>query len=205
MARRPADRLDTVELIMEQWRRERPDVDVSALAVFGRMHRAFLRYATLLNEVFERYDINMAAFDVLATLLRSGPPYRRTAGELAGIALVTTGGITLRLDRLEKAGLVVRERDPADRRVVHARLTDAGLALINEVVAVHFANEKRMLAGLTEAESERLARLLAKLERSLQHAEQTAQAPEEDQEPEEGAADARPASPGGSRAARPQR
>jgi len=171
MARRPIDRSDTVDLISEQWRRERPDVDVSGLAVFGRLHRGFLRYTALLAEVFERHGINMAAFDVLATLLRSGPPYRRTAGELAEISLVSTGGVTLRLDRLEKAGLITRERDPQDRRVVHARLTDEGLELTNAVVAEHFANEQRMLAGLTETERRQLARLLGKLERSLEQAE----------------------------------
>ncbi|MFC9977289.1 MarR family winged helix-turn-helix transcriptional regulator [Spirillospora sp. NPDC127200] len=171
MARRPIDRSDTVDLIIEQWRRERPDVDVSGLAVFGRLHRGFLRYTALLAEVFERHGINMAAFDVLATLLRSGPPYRRTAGELAEISLVSTGGVTLRLDRLEKAGLITRERDPQDRRVVHARLTDEGLELTNAVVAEHFANEQRMLAGLSEAERRQLARLLGKLERSLEQAE----------------------------------
>ncbi|MFB4319500.1 MarR family winged helix-turn-helix transcriptional regulator [Actinomadura sp. 21ATH] len=171
MARKAADRADTVDLIIEQWQRERPDVDVSGLAVFGRMHRGFLRYSMLLGEVFDRHGINMAAFDVLATLLRSGPPYRKTAGELAGISLVSTGGVTLRLDRLEKAGLVVRERDPDDRRVVYARLTERGLELTNAVVSDHFANERRMLAGLSETEQRQLARLLSRLERSLETAE----------------------------------
>ncbi|GAA4089163.1 MULTISPECIES: MarR family winged helix-turn-helix transcriptional regulator [Actinomadura] len=171
MARRSVDRPDTVDLIIEQWRRERPDVDVSGLAVFGRLHRGFLRYHALIDEVFDRYGLNMAAFDVLTALRRSGPPYRKTAGELAAISLLSTGGITLRLDRLEKAGLVVRERDPDDRRVVHARLTDEGLAVIDRAVADHFANERRMLAGLSETEQRQLARLLSRLERSLEVAE----------------------------------
>ncbi|RJL24417.1 MarR family winged helix-turn-helix transcriptional regulator [Bailinhaonella thermotolerans] len=165
-----ADRPDPVEAILAQWRRERPDVDVSPLAVFGRLHRSFLRYQDRISEVFDRYGITMAAFDVLAALRRSGPPYRRTAGELAEITLVTSGGLTLRIDRLEAAGLVVRERDPADRRVVHARLTKEGLALVDEVVEAHFANEREMLAGLTEPERRRLSALLAKLERSLDQA-----------------------------------
>lgn len=164
-------RPDPVEAILAQWGRERPDVDVSALAVFGRLHRGFLRYQTLLGEVFEAHGITMAAFDVLATLLRSGPPYRRTAGELANVSLVSTGGITQRLDRLEAMGLVTRERDPQDRRVVYACLTDKGVAVTNTVVEDHFANELRMLSGLTEAERRQLAKLLAKLERSLEAAD----------------------------------
>jgi DNA-binding MarR family transcriptional regulator len=158
-------------MIIDQWHRERPDVDVSALAVFGRLHRGYQRYTMLLTEVFERHGITMAAFDVLATLRRTGPPYRRTAGELAGISLVSTGGVTLRLDRLEKAGLITRERDAEDRRVVHAQLTALGMEVTDRVVEDHFANERRMLSGLTETERKQLARLLGKLERSLEAAE----------------------------------
>lgn len=170
MAGKPGER-DQVDAIIEQWGRERPGMDVSALAVFGRLHRGYLLYQTLLAEVFERHGIGMAAFDVLATLLRSGPPYRRTAGELAEISLVSTGGITQRLDRLEAAGLVVRERDPEDRRVVYACLTDKGRELTIAVTEDHFANELRMLSGLSEPEHRQLAKLLRKLERSLREAE----------------------------------
>ena len=167
---RPAQQ-DPVDIIVSQWEHEIPDLDVSALAVFGRLHRGYVRYAAALGEVFGRYGINMASFDVLAALRRSGPPYRRTAGDLAGIGLITTGGLTLRLDRLEQAGLITRERDTADRRVVYAQLTEAGLELTGQVAREHFANELRMLAGLSKSERTQLADLLAKLERSLIDAE----------------------------------
>lgn len=167
--RPPGD--DPVDVIISQWEREIPGMDVSALAVFGRLHRGYVRYAALLSDVFEKHGINMASFDVLAALRRSGPPYRRTAGELAGIGLITTGGLTLRLDRLEQAGLITRERDTADRRVVYAQLTDAGLTLTGQVAQEHFANELRMLSGLSKSERAQLAGLLAKLENSLIDAE----------------------------------
>lgn len=170
-ARKTAGRRDAVDAIMTQWQRELPDLDVSALAVFGRLHRGYLRYATLIGPVFDRHGISMAAFDVLAALRRSGLPYRRTAGELANIGLVTTGGVTLRLDRLEAAGLIVRERDTSDRRVVYAQLTADGLELTECVAREHFSNEQHMLAGLTEAERRQLADLLGKLEGSLQAAQ----------------------------------
>lgn len=171
MTRSPGEARDTVDVLLSQWEREIPDQDFTALAVFGRLHRSYHRYAVLISEVFERYGINMAQFDVLTALRRSGEPYRRTAGELASLGLITTGGLTLRLDRLEKAGLIVRERDTEDRRVVYAQLTGAGLKLINEVARAHFTNELRMLSGLTAPEREQLAALLAKLERSLLDAE----------------------------------
>ncbi|WP_406322672.1 MarR family winged helix-turn-helix transcriptional regulator [Streptomyces sp. NBC_01637] len=173
MTRRASSSPDAVDLILEQWKRELPSLDASPMEVLGRLHRSFLRYQGLLSDLFDCFDLNMAAFDVLAALRRSGPPYRRTAGELADISLVTTGGITLRLDRLEKAGLVTRERDPGDRRVVYARLTDRGIEIADVVAVAHFANEERMLAELTGAERRQLGRLLGKLERSLETAERT--------------------------------
>ena len=90
----------------------------------------------------------MAGFDVLTALRRSGAPFRRTAGELADSGLISSAGVTLRIDRLEKDGLILRERDPQDRRVVHSRLTDEGLSTIDELFSEHLENERRMLAGL---------------------------------------------------------
>jgi DNA-binding MarR family transcriptional regulator len=167
MARRDPVRPDAVDAILEQWRREMPEVDARPMALFGRIHRVFLRYQVHITEVFSSYGINAAAFDLLAALRRHGSPYRQTAGALAESALITSGGISLRVDRLEKAGLVIRERDEVDKRVVYVQLTDAGLALIEEVVAAHFANEKELLVGLTASERRQLAQLLSRLERSI--------------------------------------
>ncbi|MQY28693.1 MarR family winged helix-turn-helix transcriptional regulator [Nocardia aurantia] len=171
MTRKSAPDRDAVDHIVGQWNEQWPALDVSPLEVFGRMHRSYLRYQTSLAAVFEKHGINMAAFDVLAALRRSGPPYRMTSGQLAETALVTTGGTTLRVDRLEKAGLVERERDPDDRRIVYARLTDAGKQVLEQTAAEHFANESRMLAGLTTDERHQLAGLLRKLEQSIVTAE----------------------------------
>jgi DNA-binding MarR family transcriptional regulator len=158
---------DAVDDIVSQWNRQWPELDVSALHVFGRLHRTYLRYQASLAAVFEQHGINMASFDVLAALRRSGPPYRMTSGQLAESSLVTTGGITLRVDRLEKAGLVVRERDPDDRRVVYARLTDEGLRVVDTTAEAHFGNESRMLANLSQDKRKQLARLLLELEHSI--------------------------------------
>lgn len=162
---------DGVDLIIEQWRHTRPDVDVSAMAVFGRLHRSFYRYQAQIATVFEAHGINMAAFDVLSALRRSGPPYRVTAGALAQQTLVTSGGVTLRVKRLEADGLVTRERDAEDGRVVYVQLTESGLELIDAVVDEHFGNEKQMLMGLSSPEQRQLATLLSKVERSLELAE----------------------------------
>lgn len=69
--------------------------------------------------------------------------------------------------KLEAAGLVRRERDADDRRVVYIGLTEKGLTVTDRVVEAHFANERGMLAGLTQTERAQLAKLLSRLEHSL--------------------------------------
>ena len=158
---------DAVASIIEDWARERPELDTAPLEVLARLHRTFLRYNTKLTSAIERHGLAVAGFDVLTALRRAGAPYRLTAGQLADSGLVSSAGVTLRIDRLEKDGLIVRERDADDRRVVYSRLTDAGLAKVDEVFAEHLDNERRMLGELSPAECRQLARLLGKLERSI--------------------------------------
>lgn len=160
---------DGVDAIIGQWRAVRPELDVSGMAVFGPLHRAFLLYRMQIAEIFERHGTNEAGFDVLASLRRA-PDFRRTAGELAAETLVTTGGLTLRVKRLEEAGLVSRQRDETDARVVYVTLTDEGRRLVDEVSDAHFENELEMLAGLTVKQRETLGDLLVALESSLREA-----------------------------------
>ncbi|TWP34678.1 MarR family winged helix-turn-helix transcriptional regulator [Leekyejoonella antrihumi] len=159
---------DLVDLILDQWHRETPDLDVSSIAVLGRLHRADLRYQALVADELGRFGLSTAAFDVLMSLRRSGPTYRRTAGELAEVGLITSGGLTQRIDRLERDGLVERTKEPGDRRKVFIQLTDSGRKLIDEVLQAHFTEQNQMLAGLTQTEHRQLAKLLARLEVSLE-------------------------------------
>ncbi|WP_405782153.1 MarR family winged helix-turn-helix transcriptional regulator [Streptomyces sp. NBC_00859] len=158
---------DAVASIVGDWARERPELDTAPLEVLARLHRTFLRYSARLTTAIDRHGLSVAGFDVLTALRRAGAPYRLTAGQLADSGLVSSAGVTLRIDRLEKDGLIVRERDADDRRVVYSRLTDAGLAKADEVFAEHLDNDRRMLGGLTPAECRQLARLLSRLERSI--------------------------------------
>ncbi|MFD3651882.1 MarR family winged helix-turn-helix transcriptional regulator [Streptomyces sp. NPDC058620] len=153
--------------MIEDWARERPELDTTPLEVLARLHRSFLRCSTRLTTSIDRHGLSVAGFDVLTALRRSGAPYRLTAGQLADSGLVSSAGVTLRIDRLGKDGLIVRERDADDRRVVYSRLTDKGLATVDTVFAEHLDNERRMLGGLSPSECRRLARLLRKLEESI--------------------------------------
>ncbi len=167
----PKKSSDLVDLILEQWSREAPDLDASSVAVLGRLHRCDVRYQSLVAQGLEPYGLGPASFDVLTSLRRSGPDHRRTAGELAEIGLITTGGLTQRINRLETDGLVERIRDDGDRRLVYIQLTGKGLQLIDQIIRTHFAWQDSMLVGLSKAEIVQLATLLGRLEVSLEVAE----------------------------------
>ncbi|TIM67601.1 MAG: MarR family transcriptional regulator, partial [Mesorhizobium sp.] len=116
-----------------------------------------------LAPLFARFGLQSGEFDVLATLRRSGSPYALTPTALYEATMVTSGAMTNRLDRLEKSGLIMRGPHPNDRRGVVVQLTEKGLALVDEAVAAHVANEHEILSGLTRTEQDTLARLLEKL------------------------------------------
>ncbi|UCI10118.1 MarR family winged helix-turn-helix transcriptional regulator [Mesorhizobium sp. B1-1-8] len=160
--------MDRAAKAIEQWHRERPDLDVSPMGVIGRLNEASSLIARdRLAPVFARFGLQSGEFDVLATLRRSGEPYALTPTELYEATMVTSGAMTARLDRLEKAGLIERAPHPTDRRGIVVQLTEKGLALINEALAAHVSNEHQIVAGLTRSEREMLANLLAKLIASL--------------------------------------
>ncbi|MGI5330627.1 MarR family winged helix-turn-helix transcriptional regulator [Actinomadura nitritigenes] len=166
---------DEVDEIVDQWGRERPDVSADPIAVFGRIPRINMAQRAILGAVHERHGLTLAAFDVLANLRRSGEPHRKTAGELAESSLLTSGGITFRLDKMEADGLIRRTRSQGDRRVVYAELTDLGLAKIDDVFADHLATEHRMLELLDDDEKAQLASLLRKLGASIAHSTRPAE------------------------------
>lgn len=159
---------DGVDEILEQWARERPDLDASPMGVIGRISRLSRLFEQEIQQLFEAYGLHRGEFDVLATLRRAGAPYRLNPTELSTALMVSSGGMTNRLDRLEKAGLVARQPDPDDRRGTQVGLTEEGLRLIDAAVAEHVANEHRLLGALSAAEREELAGLLRKLLRSLE-------------------------------------
>ncbi|MEW1862680.1 MarR family transcriptional regulator [Streptomyces sp. NPDC088194] len=163
----PAAARDHVDLVLDQWSRRRPDLDASPMAVIGRLKRLTRLLEGELRRVFAEHGLDAASFDVLATLRRSDPPHHLTPAQLMQAAMVTSGAVSQRLDRLEAADLVARSRSAADARVVHVRLTDQGRALIDEALPAHVANEHRLLAALDTDERDALADALRTLLLSL--------------------------------------
>jgi DNA-binding MarR family transcriptional regulator len=161
-----ADR-DGVDLILEQWRRERPDLDHSPIGVIGRISRLARELEQELERVYREHGLEPGWHDVLATLRRHGAPYQLRPSEFSSALMLTSSGTTKRLDRLERAGLITRTPDPQDRRGIIITLTRAGLKLIDAVTEAHLENERRLLGALSDAERRRLADLLRKLQLGL--------------------------------------
>ncbi|MDO1585418.1 MarR family winged helix-turn-helix transcriptional regulator [Rhizobium oryzicola] len=156
--------MDRASKAADQWARERPDLDTSAMLLLGRLGEAALVIMREhLNPVFAAFGLQPGEFDVLATLRRSGAPYALTPTDLYEAAMISSGSMTNRIDRLEKAQLVLRQPNPSDKRGTLVALTPQGLALIDRAVEVHVVNQKAVLAGLTESERAALSALLEKL------------------------------------------
>lgn len=156
--------MNKIKLVTSQWQREMPQLDLLPMKVIGNLGKA-TRLVTrdYLDPFFKSHGLQLGEFDVLATLRRSGAPYELAPTQLFEALLISSGGMTNRLDRLEKSGLIARAPNPQDRRGTLVLLTEEGLALMNRIVPLHVENEARSLSNLSREEQETLDRLLEKL------------------------------------------
>jgi DNA-binding MarR family transcriptional regulator len=162
-----SDGQDGVDQIVEQWRRERPELDHSPIGIVGRISRLARELEARLEPVYRDHGLEPGWHDLLATLRRHGAPYRLRPTDLTNASMLTSSGTTKRLDKLEQAGLIARSPDPDDRRGTLITLTEAGRELIDALTPAHLDNERDILAGLTQDDQRRLADLLRKLQLSL--------------------------------------
>ncbi|MFF0479925.1 MarR family winged helix-turn-helix transcriptional regulator [Streptomyces sp. NPDC004435] len=155
---------DPVDAIAAQWAVVRPDLDTLPMEVFGRIYRLAAAMRGRVDKAYAPYGMGLGEFDVLATLRRSGAPYTLSPRELTATLMITTGGMTGRLDKLEKAGLLTRSPDPHDRRGLRVTLTERGRELVDQAVGAGLERQREALEGaLTEEEAEQLTGLLRKL------------------------------------------
>jgi DNA-binding MarR family transcriptional regulator len=160
---------DHVDEVLAQWAAERPDLDTSPVAVVARIGRAARYLDAGVEAALRAHGLTRESFDVLATLRRSGPPYRLSPTALYRSLMRTSGAITHRVGILERAGVVRRVPDPADGRGLLVELTAAGQRAVDGVVERHLANERRLLAPLDDAQQEALAGLLRILLAAYEH------------------------------------
>ncbi len=162
------DGMDAVDRIIEQWRAERPDLDPGAKAITGRIVRLSNLMQRRFAESFAEFGLSEGDYGLLVPLRRAGDPYELTPTALARSRMITSGGLTPALDRLEKRDWIERRPNPEDRRGTLVRLTSTGLDLVDEAMARHATAEQELLAALGPSDRDRLAELLRELLISLE-------------------------------------
>jgi DNA-binding MarR family transcriptional regulator len=155
-------REDHVARLIEQRRAIMPDVPLDGMEVLSRARRLTLLSRPAIETVFANHGLDTGEFDVLATLRRSGQPSVRPT-ELYRDLMVSSGGMTDRLRRLEQAGLIDRVACDEDKRSKHVRLSDKGKAVIDAAFKQDMELERVLLSALTSEDQSMLADLLAKL------------------------------------------
>jgi DNA-binding MarR family transcriptional regulator len=158
---------DHIDQIVAQWRRERPDLDTAPMEIVGRLFRATALADAALGPPLAAFGLQPGWSDLLAALRRSGRPYELNPTDLMRATMLTSGGITKRLDRLAEAGFVERRPDPGDRRATLVRLTRRGRAVIDRAMVAHLANQERLLGALNGEQRRELEELLRALLRGL--------------------------------------
>jgi len=166
-----SDVQDHVDEIVGQWRNERPDLDVAPLALYGRLFRVVHLSDEALARGLSQHGLQTGWFNLLAALRRAGAPCELNPTQLMRATLISSSGMTKRLDRMEAEGLIERRPDPDDRRGTRIRLTRRGKNVIDRALETHVANEARLLSTLTEDERRRLDGLLKSLLLSLERAQ----------------------------------
>lgn len=154
---------DWTDSLLESWAELKPEFSPLPYEVTARISRLALHIGRHQEEVFGRFGLNRGDVGVLSALRIAGPPNQLSPTQLFKGLMLSSAGITSRLDRLEKRGLIQRIRHPNDRRGVLVELSDEGRALLDQAVAASAAAEGDLVAGLERSEVESLAALLKKM------------------------------------------
>lgn len=172
MSRQNGGAPSRADIALQQWQRECPEFDASVMSLFGRLVEASEMFNRLhIAPLNKEHSLQRGEFDVLATLRRSGKPYALSPTELYRSLMVSSGGMTNRLDRLEKSGLVRRLRSSEDRRAIIVELTNKGLEKIDSVLVGHLSGQEKLLGNLDSSQREALDKLLAILIESMSEQE----------------------------------
>jgi DNA-binding MarR family transcriptional regulator len=160
---------DHIDAFLEGISHELPDaIDLTVEGIVDRINGLNWRIRKMLDETLEQQGLTIGDWKVLTALRWRGEPYRRSAGELARMAELTSGTMTTRVDQLEREGLVRRLRDPEDRRSVLVELTARGRKKHDQAIGVQAEKEKLLAASLSAREMEQLNSLLRRVMITLQ-------------------------------------
>lgn len=142
--------MDEVDVIVQQWHEQLPGLDTLTMEVFGRVYRVAALVGEATARVYAGYGLTRGEFDVLASLRRAGEPYRLAPRDLAASLMVTTGGMTGRLEKLTAAGMLRRVPHPTDGRCVYAELTEQGKACLEEALVAGVTAQGPVVEALGE-------------------------------------------------------
>jgi len=154
---------DYNDRLLTKWASARPDIGVDLLQVTARLARIGPLLARRQEAVFDRFGLSRGEVGMLSALRISGPPHRLSPTRLGQGLMLSSAGVTSRLDRLERRGFVVRLPDPDDRRGVIVELTDAGLEIVDAAVAANSISDRQLMERLDPKEIETLEGLLRKV------------------------------------------
>jgi len=155
-----SDEPDPVDDLIDAWRTTRPDLDPGPLGVVGRVIVLAKHLERSVDAALGKHHLSLGQFDILATLRRAGKKGGLTPGQLLQSVMLSSGGMTSRLDKLEAAGLIDRGPDPSDRRGVMVFLTQKGRQVIDAATATRFQESADSLPPLDAGEQELLAAYL---------------------------------------------
>lgn len=153
---------DSVDLILQQWKRARPDLNCASMGIVGRLGRVRNNWHAELENVFKDYGLSSIEFDILATMRRNNSS-GITPTELYKSLMISSGAVSTRIEQLVKEGLVERISSQQDRRSCKVILTNKGLDIIDRALTAHVKNMDNMLSGLSCEEQNQLANLLRKI------------------------------------------
>jgi DNA-binding MarR family transcriptional regulator len=154
---------DRVGAGMQRWQREFPDVDCSGKAVVGRLLHLREVFLDAINRTLAKHRLKYPAFAVLATLRVEGAPYRMSPKALLDVLILTSGGLSNLLRRLEKAGLIRRRSDDIDGRGVIVELTEQGRRIVEPAMRDHAETERRLISALSRDEQNAVATALGRM------------------------------------------
>ena len=154
---------DIVARGMAQWHLERPDIDCSGKAIIGRILRMQEVILRAVNRALATHGLRYSSYAVLATLRASGPPYRMSPSLLVDTLLLSSGGTSNLLARLENKAWIERRPDPKDRRAVIVSLTAKGKKLTERAMSDHAAVECKLVALLSMREQQAMADMLSRM------------------------------------------
>ncbi|WP_341665032.1 MarR family transcriptional regulator [Vibrio sp.] len=149
--------MDAIDRLVEQWAREKPELDTEPMAIMGRLLRVAKYMENEVAQLHKQYDLTLGEFDVLATLRRSGEPFQLTPSELIDSMMLTSGAMTNRLDKLTSKGLIIRQNNQSDRRSLPVQLTKQGVLLIDRVVEEHVVIQRQLVKGLSQEQKKQIS------------------------------------------------